>query len=154
MIKKVGFFLLKLALALTIIGVSLLWYSGFFNPVYITERESGSFQAIIDHSGYYDEPVDIRNELFRRLIQLDISSRDALAPAPSPFEENLITKTGWVLNTRQTVVASELEPPYRIITIPQQKRIVADFAYDNDFSIMAVSVKVYKQLEKYCNDKG
>lgn len=137
-----------------IISVSLLWYSGFFNPVYVTEKESGSFQAITGNSGYYDEPVVIRNELFQRLKQLKIKSREALAVTPAPFEENLITKTGWILNTNQITEASELEPPYQIITIPRQKRIVADFAYDNDFSIMAGSVKVYNQLEKYCKEKG
>ena len=154
MIRKVAFFTLKLVLALAIISISLLWYSGFFNPVYITERESGSFQAITGNSGYYDEPVVIRNELFQSLKHMKIISRKALAVTPDPFEENLITKTGWVLNISQTLEASELEPPYQVITIPQQKRIVADFAYDNDFSIMAGSVKVYNQLEKYCKEKG
>ncbi len=154
MIKKTAFFLLKLVLALIIISVSLLWYSGFFNPVYVTEKESGSFQAITGNCGYYDEPVEIRNVLFRKLNQLDISSKKALAVTSNPFEENLITKTGWVLKSNQITEAAELEPPYQILTIPRKKRLVADFAYDNDFSIMAGSVKVYNQLEKYCREKG
>lgn len=154
MTKRLLNITIKTTIALLIVTVALLWYAGFFNTVYISETESGSFNAIVTNTGYFDDPVEARNTLFHRLHNKGIISGRAVAITPVPFGENLITRTGWLLTPDEVRKVIDLTPPYQLITIPEKERIVADFAYDNSFSIMAGALIVYRRLEKYCNEKG
>ncbi|MDZ7777177.1 MAG: hypothetical protein U5L09_16950 [Bacteroidales bacterium] len=86
--------------------------------MYIAETESGPFEAIVTTTGYFDDPVEARNMLFKRLLDKDIMSERAVAITPMPFNENLITKTGWLLTPAEARAALDLTPPYEMITIP------------------------------------
>ena len=145
---------IKALLVVMVVFVALLWYAGFFDTVYIAQTESGPFEAIVTTTGYFDDPVEARNMLFKRLLDKDIMSERAVAITPMPFNENLITKTGWLLTPAEARAALDLTPPYEMITIPGKERIVSDFAYNNSFSIMAGAYIVYKRLQDYCEEKG
>ncbi len=140
----------KFLLAVIIIAVSFLWYAGFFNPVYISEKSGGSFEAIVIETSVFDDPAEERNKLFKILFDEDIITNQALAITPDPFGENLIRQTGWILTPSQAQEFADIPPPYKLITIPRQERIIADFDYNNSFNIMAGAYVVYKSLESYC----
>jgi hypothetical protein len=142
--------LLQSVLVLLIIAASLLWYAGFFNTVYITEKHSGPFYAIVQTVHQQDDPALIRNEIFRILFDRDIISHQALAVVPQPFSKNnQITRTGWIVSSADIQLASELDFPHQVLKIPAQQRIIADVAYNNPFSIFSGSIIVYKKLRKF-----
>lgn len=144
----------KFLLAVIIIAVSFLWYAGFFNPVYITEKTSGPFEAVVIETGTFNDPADERNKLFEILFNEDIISNQSIAITPKPFGESLIRQTGWILTPAQAQEAAGIPPPYKIISIPRQNRIVADFDYNNSFNIMAGAFVAYRSMKAYCSEKG
>lgn len=141
----------KFLLAIVIIAVSFLWYAGFFNPVYISEKSSGPYEAVIIETGVFDDPAEERNKLFKILFDEDIVTNEAVAITPDPFGQNLIRQTGWILTPAQAQEIADIPPPYKLITIPRQERVVADFDYNNSFNIMAGAYVVYRSLKNYCD---
>lgn len=146
--------LLTVVLAIFIIFIGFLWYAGFFDEVYITEKETGPYYALVTEVGFYEDPVNVRNELFNALKAEDIMSDKAVAISEHPFRENLITKTGLLIQNKDVQLAERINPDYEIIQIPQEKRIVADFPYNNSFSIMSGSYIVYRRLLQHANRKN
>lgn len=144
----------KILLALIIIGVLFLWYAGFFNVVFISEKSSGPFEAIVVNTGYFDDPIEERNRLFKMLFDNDIIPKQALAVTPDPFGENLITSTGWILTPAQAQRAAIIAEPYQLIKIPKKNRVVADFKYSNAFSIMAGAFVAYPRIQHFISRKG
>lgn len=144
----------KVILISLFVAVLFLWYAGFFNRVYIIQKSSGPFEAIVVNTGYFNDPMEERNKLFKLLFNEGIISRQSIAITPNPFGENLITQTGWVLTPGQAQQAAILPEPYQLIKIPKQQRIVADFTYSNSFSIMAGAFTVYPVLKDFMSRKG
>lgn len=140
----------KFLLAIIIIAVSFLWYAGFLNPVYISEKSSGPFEAVVIETGVFDDPAEERNKLFKTLFDEDIVTHKSVAITPDPFGQNLIRQTGWILTPAQAQEMADIPPPYKLITIPRQERVVADFDYNNSFNIMAGAYVVYRSVENFC----
>lgn len=146
--------LVRVILVIIILFVGFLWYAGFFEKVYLTEKETGPYYAIISEVGFYEDPGNIRNQIFNVLQSEDIISEKAVAISDRPFRENLITKTGWLIENRNIQLAGKIAPAYQIIEIPQKRRIVADFPYNNSFSIMSGSYIVYRKLLQYAQKRN
>lgn len=147
--KKFLLTLGKVLLIIIAVLLGFLWYAGFFERAYITEKETGPYYALIDEVAPYQDPATTRNNIFNALLEEDIMSEKAVAISERPFRESLINKTGWILETKNVQLAQNLEPPYQIIKIPKEQRVVADFPYDNSFSIMAGSYIAYRKLLQY-----
>ncbi len=145
--------LLKVVLAIIIVFIGFLWYAGFFDKVYITEKETGPYYALLAESGFYDDPANVRNQVFNALQTEDIMSDKGVAISEHPFRENLITKTGWLLELKEVQLAEKINPEYKILEIPRKNRIVADFPYNNSFSIMSGSYIVYRRLLQYARER-
>ena len=144
----------KVILVSLFFAVLFLWYAGFFNQVYLIQKNSGPFEAIVVNTGYFNDPMEERNKLFKLLFDEDIISRQSIAITPDPFGENLITQTGWVLTPAQAQQAAILPGSHQLIKIPKKQRIVADFTYNNNFSIMAGAFTVYPVLKDFIIRKG
>lgn len=154
MIKRILQSILKTIGGLVILAILLLWYTGFFNMIYIAETESGPFYGIYTETGLYDDPAEERNILFSELFKRDIITHKAFAYTEKPFQNNLITQTGWIIEGPDLETAEEIIPPYKMVTIERKPRIVVDFSYDNSFSIMSGSYLVYRRLKLYCKQNG
>lgn len=102
--------LFKVVLAIIIVFIGFLWYAGFFDKVYITEKETGPYYALVAESGFYDDPANVRNQVFNALQTEDIMSDKGMAISERPFRENLITKTGWLLENKEVQLAERLTP--------------------------------------------
>jgi len=146
--------LLTVVVAIIVFLIGFLWYAGFFEKVFITEKETGPYYALVAEVGFYEDPVNVRNRLFNALKAEDIMGEKAVAISEHPFRENLITKTGWLVDNKDVQLAERINPDFEIIQIPQEKRIVADFPYNNSFSIMSGSYIVYRRLLQYANQKN
>ncbi|MCF8307562.1 MAG: hypothetical protein K9I68_00990 [Bacteroidales bacterium] len=136
----------KVVLVIIVLFVGFLWYAGFFDKVSINHRESGPYYALVSEVNLYEDPANVRNKIFKNLINNDIMSERGVAITNQPFRENLIRQTGWIIKSKNIQLANNLEPPYKIIEIPKKERLVAEFPYNNSFSIMSGSYIVYRRL--------
>jgi len=145
--------LARVIFVIILLFVGFLWYAGFFERVYLTEKETGPYYALITDVGFYEDPTEVRNEIFNVLQSEDIISEKAVAISNKPFRENIITKTGWLVESKNVQLAANIAPAYRIIEIPEKRRIVADFPYNNSFSIMSGSYIVYRKLLQHAQKR-
>lgn len=146
--------LTRVIFVVILLFVGFLWYAGFFEKVYLTEKETGPYYALITDVGFYEDPAEVRNQIFNALQSEDVISEKAVAISERPFRENVITKTGWFIEDKNVQLATNIAPAYRIIEIPQKRRIVADFPYNNSFSIMSGSYIVYRKLLQYAQKRN
>lgn len=149
-------YLLNTIIVLTITGASLFWYMGFFDTVYITEKSTGPYYAVVQEVKLFDNPTDIRNSLFQRLLVQNIVSKQGIAISAPPFDKlnSTIVKTGWIIEKNNLDIIERSLPNSEIIKIKQKVRIAADFPYKNTFSLIGGTYKSYNAMLNLANHNG
>jgi len=145
--------LLNAIIIITIASISIFWYMGFFDTVYLVEKTTGPYYALMQDVQLFDDATDVRNTLFNKLLDKKIVCNKGIAITTPPFEKlnSKIIKTGWIIENKDIHIVEKQFPHASIINIPKQLRIAADFPYKNTFSTIGGTYKSYNAMLEYAN---
>ncbi len=151
--KFLRYFLFGLVGILSI-SVVLLWYSGYFNPVYVIEKNNGPFKLVYLKVSQFEELRLKQNALFNQLSDLDIVPDMTIGIYDQTESGELYDVTGCLIQEKDFGKFSAFQDQFNTIELDAKKRIIAEFAYDNNFSVVAGSYRAYAALKRYAKDKG
>ncbi|MBI9034213.1 MAG: hypothetical protein JEZ03_07060 [Bacteroidales bacterium] len=150
--KLFKFFLFSL-IGLLSISIFLLWYSGFFNPVYVIEKNNGPYKLVYAKVSQFEELRIKQNALFNQLSDLDITPDMTIGMYDQHENTDTFDLTGCLIQEKDFIKLNSFKDQFNIIEYESETRVVAEFAYENNFSVVAGSYRAYRALRNYAREK-
>lgn len=152
--------ILIVSIALILILIGALAFSGFFAQVEIIEKEIGPFVFVgKEYVGDYKKSGTHQDSIYKDLISKGFSISDGFGiyrdnPEKVPVDE-CRSMLGCILLEKDTLRLGELERSnYLIQRMNKTNCMVVEFPYRNSLSILASVLKVYPALNEYISEKS
>lgn len=143
-------------LGVVVFATGFMWYAGFFIPINISEKDVGPHRfVVIKHKGDYSKTPELQDSLYRLLLSDGIETFKGVVIYYDDPSETIKPKTEWlsligcVLEEKDYNIISKFGNKYMVMKMSKTYSMVVEFPYKNNISIIAGTLKVYPEIEKY-----
>jgi hypothetical protein len=130
--------------------VFFFWYLGFFDTLYVIEKEEGPYKIVYQPVSLYEDPKVVQNKLFKELNKIGINSEKTVAIYYSEFDSTMADIAGCIVEKEDYEKLKLFDDIFIIYEHDYNVRLVADFPYLNNFSVVGGAYRVRYEFKKYC----
>ncbi len=146
--------LFQASMILILLVVLIFWYLGFFDNLYISEKEDGPYRIVYEEVSLFETTKDKQNKIFRQLNHLGIKAKKNVSIYYSEYDSTLNDVAGVVVDKDDWEKLDVYDDVFSIYEQKNSVRLVADYPLSNAFSEVGGAYRAKKALRDYCKKKG
>ena len=157
--KLIKWFFIVVLVALLAL-LAFLAYLGIFSPLKVTEQEMGPFTFVYEsYVGQYKDTGKVFHKVYQAMLAEGITTVRGIGiyyddPAITP-KDKLHSDCGVIIETKDYAKLADLKKKnFKIMSLPKEMSVVAEFPLKNPVSLMIGPMKGYPALVKYFQRKG
>ncbi|HPT04839.1 MAG TPA: hypothetical protein PLG86_06830 [Bacteroidales bacterium] len=145
-------------LVIALIAAGLLWYIDFFARFVVVEKIVGPYTMVYrEVTGDKTNSSDVMNQLFSSLRSDGFKPQKGMCiyfdNSNDKNGKKYHSRTGCVVEGEDTTRLKDYLLKYKVLNIEEQLAVVAEFPYQNNFSMLSGMFRVYPAIKRYCKMK-